>query len=233
MVVLSKEYLNTTCQIHAPNNMMIGVGKVTTIGENYIVLSNTSEGFPTLRFLSFVKITMKHPHAGYKVILASVSESENFQIRLGNLNLLTDDEKRGYFRIHIKMPTRIFLSGSSTDVEQELNAPDSDSQSEPIPFFDVMVKDMSLGGTLIESDAFLQIGQKIVVEIVTPRLAQLFLVTIRRRYRDELEENAPYQYGCVLTEKNNKKLDELCRFILETQSQIIHKVKNGGKSLSK
>ncbi|MFZ2538587.1 MAG: PilZ domain-containing protein [Oscillospiraceae bacterium] len=226
MIIVSKEYLNTTCHIHAPNNMMIGMGKIIVIEDNYIVVSNTSEGFPPLRFLSYVKLTFNSPAAGYKVILASVSDSQNTAIRLGNLNLLTDDEKRGYFRVHITTPTKIFLCGSSLEVEKQNVSSQANPENEAIPFIDVTIKDMSLGGILIESDAFLQLGQRVVVEIVTRKKSEFLLLSVKRRYRDECDENSLYQYGCNFIEKSNKKLDELCRLILEVQSQVIQKIKN-------
>ncbi len=226
MVLLSKEYLNTTCHIHAPNNMMIGIGKINVIKDNYIIVTNTSEGFPPLRFLSYVKVTLNNPIAGYKVILASVSDSESTALRLGNLNLLTDDEKRGYFRVHTTIPTKIFLSNSSLEVEKQNVASQTNSADNSIPFIDVTIKDMSLGGVMIESDAFLQLGQKLVVEIIVRNKPEFLLLSVKRRNRDESDENSLFQYGCNFIEKSNKKLDELCRLILEIQSQIIQKIKN-------
>ncbi|MEG0692383.1 MAG: PilZ domain-containing protein [Oscillospiraceae bacterium] len=225
MVILSKEYLYTTCHIHAPNNMMIGFGKISAVADDHIIISNTAEGFPILRFLSYVKITLLNSVAGYKVILASVSESNSSSIRLGNLNLLTDDEKRGYFRVHVSTPAKIFLSTSSHEVEKQHSSSQTDL-TDPIPSIDVTIKDMSLGGTLVESDTFLQLGQKVVIEIITSKKSEYLLMMVKRRNRDEFDETAPYQYGCTFIEKSNKKLDQLCRHIIEIESQIIQRVKN-------
>lgn len=241
MVYLSKDYLDTVCQIHTVNNTIIGLGKITTIEDNYIIITSSQDNFLIQDFLSCVKITLQSPIEGYKVILGNVSESQTDSIRLSNLHLLTDNQRRDYFRVHVANSTKIFLCNSTDAVENQIKnqanncEPDSENESENenkeedetlIPYINVTIKDLSLGGTFIESDAFLQIGQEIVLEIITHKGPQYLLMTVKRRQQDEMDENSLYQYGCEFNKVSNCKSDALCRLLLEIQSHIIKKVKN-------
>lgn len=223
-MILAKEYLNTACQICATNNVMIGSGRITEVEDNHIIIKSATEEFPVLNFLSYVKVTVNHPSAGYKVILATVTESDVKSMRLSSLFLLTGSEKRGYFRVHISMATRLFYRDAATT--KTLGDASSDVADSSIPSVSVVIKDLSLSGVLFECTQFLQVGQVAVVEIELAKKAEPFLISVKRRINDPYANEKLYQYGCIFNEKNPKKMDELCRLILKLQAQIIHKTKD-------
>lgn len=246
-MVLQNEYLNSLCQVQSPTNQMLCVGKIISIGENYVILGRTTEGLPPLRFLSFVKMTLKHPRAGYKVLLASVTESTEDTLRLSSMITLTADERRGYFRVRTDMPTKIYLCENPQailDREEDLiqsRMRKQEPKSKPIPEMNATIRDLSLGGLLLECSDFLRLGQRVVVEIEMKRGVEYFLISIKRRLDDDersrlktllpsdsdnsLWNSKLYQYGCMFHEKSNIKMDELCRMILEMQAALIQKMK--------
>ena len=225
-MILSKKYVNTTCQIHSPNNMLIGFGKISEAEDTHVLIINKSDDFPDLEFLSFIKVTFSSAVAGYKVILANVGESTQRSIRLVNMTLLTNDEKRDYFRVHVAIPTKVFLSVSVAPVEKQCANTKIDIKQPMIPFIEVIIKDIGLGGVCIAADAYLQLGQKIIIVIVTSKCTQYIPMVVKRRTFDELLDNYPYYYGCTFVEKDNKKLDELCRHVLALQAKMIQQIKN-------
>lgn len=242
-MVIEKEFQESLCQLQSPTNKLICVGKLAIIGENYIVLSKSSpEDFPPIKFLSFVKLTLKHKTGGYKVILASVTEANATSIRLSSMILLTNDERRGYFRLDMDEPTILYLTDqiqSIIDMHNDLikeNKTLEEVEKPLVHYIHVTIKNISLSGLLLQSDTFLQIGQRVYIEIMTKTGLELFAITVRRRVgpnetvSDIMElagsqRTTAVQYGCVINEKSVKKMDKLCRTILETQAAMIQKVK--------
>lgn len=221
-MLLNKEYLNSTCQMQSSTNVILGIAKISSIGENFIILTSDKEDLPPFSFLSFVKLTLKHPTAGYKVIMGSVSESTPDQMRVSSLVLLTSREQRGYFRLHQVTTTTLYLC---QEVAQASMAK-SGYLGNSVPAVETVasvIKDISLSGILLHSPVYLQIGQRVVVELETKSKSELFQISVRRR--TEVEDGVGYDYGCMIHETNNAKMDELCRLILEKQTFIIQKLK--------
>lgn len=223
-MILPKEYLNVICQICTTNNTIVGTGRITEVEDNHIIISNTSDVFPMLKFLTYVKITCNHPTAGYKVILATVTDSSLKAMRLSSLFLLTGSEKRGYFRVHVKMETKLFYR-TSAERKALGDATSENVDDGSIPSIDVVIRDMSLSGVLFDAKEFLQVGQVAVIGIEINKKSEPFLISVKRRFSESNDKDPLYQYGCVFNEKNSKKMDELCRIILKLQADGIRKAK--------
>lgn len=221
-MLLEKEYLNSVCQMHSSTNSMLGTAKISQIGENFIVLTSDKEDLPPFNFLTFIKLTLKHPKAGYKVILGSVSESTPDRTRVSSLVMLTNDERRGYFRLHQVTLTDLYLC-QDVALAAAVKGGYLGPNQPHVEKVSGVIKNISLSGILLNSTTYLQIGQRVVVELETKKGIDLFQISIRRRIEDF--EVGGYDYGCVIHETNNTKMDDLFRFILEKQALIIQKLK--------
>lgn len=235
-MLLPNEFLNTVCQLQNTSNIPIGSGKVVELAQDHMIITATSSNFPPLSFLSFVKVILNHPKAGYCVCVANVSQSDERAIRLSSIIILTTDEKRGYFRVSFDMPSHIYhvphmnlhdLSNPEDSEEMLIRDDTTPLTSAPhdIVPIDVVIKDLSLSGVLFECGEYLQIGQRVIIEIDVKSSVEFFLVVVKRRFKNELEEKSKFQYGCAINEKNSRKIDALCRLILDRQAELIQKVK--------
>lgn len=221
-MLLPKPFLNVDAVVQSPSNKMICLARISKIENDLIVLRANNLPLPLVRFMSFVKLTIKHPTAGYKVILAQINFSSAAEIHACKLSLLADDEKRGYFRVDMDAPTHIYFTDDIDLIrEQKFN-----KKANLVRNCFGVIKNISLSGILLECEDVIEIGEVLTVEIRTRRGVELFPISIKRRILPSEEDHRQfYECGCSFEEANDTKMDNLCSAILEKQSEIIQKMK--------
>lgn len=221
-MLLPKPFLNVEAVLQSPSNKMICVAKITKIENDLVVLRRVNLELPLIRFMSYVKVTIKHATAGYKVILAQVNFSSPDEVHICKLSLLANDEKRGYFRVDMDAPTHVYFSHDMEKIRDQKY----DKSSNIVRNCFGVVKNISLSGILLECEEVIEIGENLSVEIKTRRGLELFPISIKRRILPSDEDHRQfYECGCSFEEANDTKMDNLCSAILDRQAELIQKMK--------
>lgn len=221
-MLLPKPFLEVEAVVQSPSNKMICVAKISDIQQDFVTLQSIKQDLPLIRFMTFVKITIKHPTAGYKVILAQVNFSAPHEMHICKLSLLANDEKRGYFRVDMDAPTHIYF----TDDMELIRDQKFNKKANLVRNCFGVIKNISLSGILLECGEVIEIGEMLTVEIRTKRGVELFPISTRRRILPSDEDHRQfYECGCSFEEANDTKMDNLCSAILDKQSELIQKMK--------
>lgn len=236
-MLLPSGYLNTSCQLQSTNNNILGTGRIVELEIDHMIIESTADAeFPPIAFLSFVKVILNSPSIGTHVCITNVSESTPDRLRLSNIIILTSSERRGYYRVRYNVETDIFTVPNMqlseltnpNDEEEILISNDSaviTQQPYNIQPIHVLIHDISLSGILFETSAYLQIGQRVIIELVHRGESEFYLAMVKRRFKNEMDDAANFQYGCVFNEKNVKKTDKLCRLVMDQQAKLIQRAK--------
>lgn len=206
MLPISKDYLQSTCEIKTPENRLLGTGFLENLAEETIQIHQGSESLPTLHCDTFVNIHILNKALPSKSLVGKVFLSAPEMIRIIEVQNLTDFERRNFFRLKLNISTQAYI-------DQE------DMQSEhAVQLFSIRVTDLSLSGCCIETKRKLEIGDRFVAALTLIDSRTSFNCEVRRKPKSEGRYS---KYGCVFLNNTNRQSDLLCEYIFEKQREQI------------
>lgn len=212
MQALPKEYEMSVCEVKTMDNDLLVAGFISKINDDYIQISSyKDERLPILKFDLPVKISIHNARKGFRIVAGQVYVSADQVLRIVNVNNLQDFERRAFFRVQVKMPSKI------TPLPDEFEG-GTDHASADIP---VVVENLSLSGLLFypeDPKVEFFMGDRYAAELALPGGTLNFNVKI---CRFEKIGNKPTKYGCEFFGYTQKQSDRLCSYIFEIERDIL------------
>ena len=208
MLPIPKEYLRSACEVRRKNNQMIAIGFIEEITEAYVRVGIHKGGLNAGAEKEPIKINIFNSREGFRSIQGQVSSFNYDYIRLADVVVLTEAERRNFFRVDITIRGIIYPDGNNRN-------------NKGIP---VDIENISLGGVLLTCSQELDQQGLFSLQVKLSHIPCLFPCQIRRVLPPE-EVGQPIRYGCAFLESSGREMDELCAFIFEKQREQLSKTK--------
>lgn len=200
-------------------NVLIAVGAVKSVAEDWIVLKGTNNHkLPLVAYNLQVKASILGRDSDFMILVGNVFTSTEHQMKLADLNTLEQYERRNFFRINVKVPMQL-------ELDLPIGAEEVDDSGEVIapPLLHATMLDVSLGGCLIETDADLTIGAVYIVHFVLLQVQHEVRARVRRVAGEQDEHNTHmWKYGCIFESNSERKMDAICKDLFALQRKAIH-----------
>ena len=209
-MVISKEYANSVCEIKSMSNILIAVGRIMEVTEKYIRISSGKNELRVLNFHEEIKVNIFNATLGFKVIVGEVFTSTPGELAISDVSMLTDRERRNFFRVDMELEASILYRRRG-----------------PVHELSAKVLDMSLSGLRVQVDHefFEDDVISVVVDLRTSKTAKKKICTFPCRVVRVIEsaERGELQYGCEYTSKQDDVTqDALCSFLFVKQREFLN-----------
>lgn len=214
MLPIAEEYESSLTEVKSMENDLLATGYIHRITSDYIELVNPDEQMYLIPYDTRVKLSIFNSKLGFQILAGKVYLSTAKLLRIVEISSLGGYEKRTYFRLNVNMPAMM------CPFSEQAEEGDSEAQPEPIS---ITVENISLGGLSFRSDKYLQVGDKVIVDLELPTGPMSFHCEIRRA---NMRSDAPHSYGCRFFDCDDKQIDVLYKFIFQKQIAMLRKRKN-------
>jgi len=209
--VLPVEYINSICEIKTKENEFISSGNIIEIESEYIKIAYKSSDMPLIGCGTEIKVNIFNTRLGFRVLIGQVFTSTHKDIKVVDYITLIESERRNFFRVLVDMQTCVIL------IKDSKASPDY----ERIP---VILRDLSLSGTRIQSKITFERGTVLLVEIIIKGKVHRYQCRVVRLEK-QIEDD--YYYGCEFILYDDHDNDVLCSYLFQMQrEQIQKKTKN-------
>ena len=204
-MLITEDFKGASCDIYRLNDNIIASGKITTVFNDAIVVSD--EHIVPVKPQTMVKMSIHGENVHSEMYVGLVESSDNGFVRVDKIQRFKDFNKREYFRLNVMINSRIQLRNSKNELTDNVIL--------------VKIRDLSLKGLLfVARDKTLLPGQKL--DILLP-LSETYsyTCTIRRK----VDYYRSVGYGCSFDELDTKQEDCLCNYLFAQQRKEIVRLK--------
>lgn len=182
-------------EIYSQNNHFITRGKIVGNTDKTIIVSNDLgiRNAPTGR----VKLTIKDAEGKVSFVSGKLMNWSNSSIEVGEIELIQQGERRGFFRVRAFAYGHLELEGD---------------------YCPIQLMDLSLGGGCVMSLYKLEVGKSFPIKL---DLEDYTLNTVCRVVRQIDEDTYGISFDCL----SEAQLSDLYMIILELQKKMIQKQK--------
>lgn len=205
MLLIPKEYLCSACEVRRQNNQIIAIGFIEEIDEDYVRVGIHKGGLNAEAEKEPIKINIFNSREGFRSIQGHVSGFNYDYIRLTDVVVLTEAERRNFFRVDITICAIIYFDGNNKGIP-------------------VNIENISLGGVLLTCSLGLDYQSRFSLQVKLGHIPCLFPCQIQRILLPD-EDGQPIRYGCAFLESSGREMDELCTFIFEKQREQLRKTR--------
>ncbi|MEG0979185.1 MAG: PilZ domain-containing protein [Oscillospiraceae bacterium] len=205
---IPEQNLLRVCEILAMNGEIIATGRISEITEKQVKIVNSIGNMAVLEGNMLIKVLVHNQVNDGETFVALVYSSNADELIITNVEVLSNFEKREYFRVGMKLDTKCYIDEGSGELD-EMNS------------FKVKVRDLSLRGAFIVTNAILEDNQRLFLVLPLAE-TEIFKCTLKRKVN---YYNKSVGYGCCFEKYTNKQEDLLCQFIFEEQRKLILKAK--------
>lgn len=203
------------CVLQSTDNILIGRGFTTNIGEDSIEIENEN-GLPSLPMGTQVKVVVYGMAGGTHVFSGHVYYASKERLRVDNIVLCTDSEQRKAYRVAINGPGMLMVYTRRPDGEYG-----DKLFEEP-----VTVRDISMGGCLIEADKNVHIrGRALKLRLTMYETIGEFEMEIMSARDKSISEAL---YGMSFRNVNQRMEQVLDLYLLRVQQDQIRKSRRLG-----
>ncbi|HHX56573.1 MAG TPA: PilZ domain-containing protein [Clostridiales bacterium] len=214
MLPISYEYESSICEIKTKENVLLAVGMIKEISEDYIKISEKNDN--SLQLITCgteVKINIISAKNGFRALSGEVFTSTRKEMKITNVIELIDRDRRNFFRVDLDMEALVIFDKHN----------DSDF-SDKIP---VIIKDMSLCGLRIEVNYDIEADSVVMVELVLKGKTLCYQCRIIRLInRDDSNIS---QYGCEFLFNKYDDRDAIWSYLFQKQSEQLRKNRQSQK----
>ncbi|MGN0612703.1 MAG: PilZ domain-containing protein [Porcipelethomonas sp.] len=206
---ISKEYTESVCEIKTMDNVLMAIGKIKDVTEKYVKIYSRKKELRVMNFGEILKINIFNTEMGFKVIVGNVYTSTKGELSIMNVSVLTDRERRNFFRVDMELDARVIFRNRGPSMEE-----------------DIKVLDMSLSGLRFKSQREFAPGSIVSIVLqLTPNSGgrgkeHTFPCKIVRVIDNKNERD--YQYGCEFTGNHDDASDALCSFLFKKQREFLN-----------
>lgn len=212
MAALDERYKNSICEIKSMRNELLTTGRIYTITDDTVEFVHPEEDkMPLLPYNMAVKIGVFNAKLGFRMLMGAVYISTDVFLRVTNVTTLQDFERRGFFRIPVRMPTRVYPIVEGEEATEEA--------AQPIP---VTLEDVSLSGVQISTERSFKVRDTFAIEVQLFKKKLMFHCRITRMAR---EKDGVHYYGCAFFDHTERQMDDLCYDLFQLQRMEMRKRK--------
>jgi len=203
----SQQNLSKICEVLAINGDIVATGRISGITDKNIKITNSVGEMALLNGNMLVKLLVHNNESDDEIFVALVCQSTRSELCLSNVELLANFEKREYFRVSVKIDTKFYINDGTGELDEVKSSK-------------VKVRDLSLRGALLITDAVLEDDQKIYIVLPFSK-PEIFKCIVKRK----VEYLRSVGYGCEFEKYSSQQEDLLCQYIFEEQRKMILKAK--------
>ena len=208
--VISKEYVNSVCEIKSMSNILVAVGRIMEVTEKYIRISSGKNELRVLNFHEEIKVNIFNATLGFKVIVGEVFTSTPGELAISDVSMLTDRERRNFFRVDMQLDASVLYKRRG-----------------PIHELPAKVLDMSLSGLRFSADHEFLVDDvvSIALDLKTTKTARSKPCTLPCRIVRIIEntDHGEFQYGCeFMGTRDDSTEDALCSFLFVKQREFLN-----------
>ncbi len=207
MLNFSQQNISRVCEVLAMNGDIVATGRISEANDKYIKITNSLGKMPLIDGNIFVKLLLHNQEDDTETFVGLVYQSTGEALLLTNVELLSDIEKREYFRVSVKLDTKCYIDDGSGELDE-------------MKSFKVKVRDLSLKGAFVVTNAILESDQKVYLVLPLSE-TKIFSCTVKRK----VEYYKSTGYGCSFEKYTNQQEDLLCQYIFDEQRKMILKAK--------
>lgn len=212
MPAIDEQYKNSICEIKTIQNDLLTTGRIYSVTEDTIEFIHPEDDkMPLLPYNMPVKISVFNARMGFRMLMGTVYISTDIFLRVAGIKSVQDFERRGFFRLPVRMPTHMYPI-----VEQQ--AP---GEEPPMPV-SVQLEDISLSGVQISTPIHMNKGETFSLEVQLFKKKMMFHCRVNRLAR---EENGRRYYGCSFFDHTERQMDDLCYDLFQLQRMEMRKRK--------
>ena len=195
----------------------IAKGHITKITSDYLEVTFNPDYHIFLAPETIVKICVTNSAVGDKIFVGRVYIGSEVKIRLTEILILMDYEKRDFFRINISETVAMYKNPIT--IEETF----SSSQEQ----FNIKLDNISLSGLFFFSDHVFKEGDKVYIILHLATGKTVFECQIYRVSHDNQDDSIDdeYGYGCDFGKLSSKISDLLYRYIHQKQVEHIKRNK--------
>lgn len=214
MLPISYEYESSICEIKTKENVLLAVGMIKEISEDYIKISEKNDN--SLQLITCgteVKINIISAKNGFRALSGEIFTSTRKEMKITNVIELINRDRRNFFRVDLDMEALVIFDKHN----------DSDF-SDKIP---VIIKDMSLCGLRIEVNYDIEADSVAMVELVLKGKTLCYQCRIIRLInRDDSNLS---QYGCEFLFNKYDDRDAIWSYLFQKQSEQLRQKRQSQK----
>lgn len=208
MLPVSRQYLNSPCEMRSMDGGLILQGSMSGLTDEGIEISGRGDRLPIVHCNTVARVNLFNSVLGFRALVGKVYLSTEEFLRVVELQNVADYEKRNFFRVKVDLACTAFPTGKSEgDVDRS---------------FAVTVEDLSLGGLLLSCGKELSEGESLIVRLkLYGENLTLLCRVIRKR-----GGNGPEQgYGCEFLYNTGRQFDLICKYLFDCQREQIRIMK--------
>lgn len=207
------KYLDCVCEVRSLHNELLGVGVVDEGAPDELVLKGaTGHHLPLIHYNTQVKISILSKASDFIILVGTVFTSTAQKMKMTGVTTLQQYERRNFFRVSVNVEAVLYP-------ETESGAQENDGER-PIA---CIMRDISLGGCLLESDSELKLGQRFVMEFVLEQVKHKLKMTICR-HAEAMDQPLPYlRFGGSFGANGDAQIDAVCKDLFVLQRKIIQR----------
>lgn len=207
MLPIPLEYISSVCEVKTLENDLVCTGTINDVTDDYIEITDRTGKMPGVMYGLEVKVNIYNSKQGFRVVVGTVYTSSDQFIRLVDISNILDYERRHFFRVETKM------FGYMKPAVRPMSEDEPEEER-------VTVRDISLGGALIETENELHIGDRFKLRLNLAHNSVVFSCAVRR-IKDSPESK--HLYGCAFDGYSDFQSNILCAYIFQRQKEHIHK----------
>jgi len=220
MISIPVEYKDSICEIKTMENELIAIGFIRDITPEYIEVVDKFENLSLIRYETQLKITIFNSKLGIRVLIGRVYISTIEFLRIVDVINLLDYERRSFFRVETKLLGHMRVTKKAQTGQALPEDPNA---------IQIKIKNLSLGGALIESQYPLETGDRVTITFKLNHWESVFECVIRRIKEVNTDQT---RYGCEFLNASPKQMNELCSYIFQRQREL-HRRDNREKHAAK
>lgn len=219
----SQSYVSSACEIKTINNELFATGYISEVNEDQVTIRDRYGQLPISEYGRIVKVCVYNYQLGFRVLVGKVYTSTNDFIQVVEVIPLIEYERRNFFRVSVNIPGTVRRRASDAEEEEQELFPGIIPPTVDVTPHQVVIRDISLGGVLVETREDFGEGEKLRVSFKMRQTDAHFKCVSRRKITPEGE--SILRIGCEFEALNNALSSELCAFIFQKQREQIDKRK--------
>lgn len=210
MLPVSEQYVSFPCEIKSMNGDPILYGFISRIADEEMEISGNGDRLPIVHCNTIVKLNLYHRTLGFKALVGKVYLSTEKLIRVVNLQLAADYEKRNFFRV------RVCLECSVMPVSK------NEGNNGNRRVYSAVMENLSLGGLLFSCGEKLETGEALIVCL---NLYDADLSLPCKIIRRSGSPGTQWKYGCEFLDNTGRQFDVICKYLFDCQRDQIRMIK--------
>lgn len=206
------DYKNSACKIYSRESSLICIGKISVVEADFIAVVKEKYNFPVYPYASDVAIVFEG-YTRHIIYKATVEKSSKDTLILINLNILTQQNRRKFFRVNVNISTISKFMYSESD-------PKYRSYKTNVVEMPIFIHNISCSGLLIETPEPIKTGTIMEITIPLANKTDLLLNVESTRWVSTQDGNLN-MYGCEFVDNKASVIDILYKQILKFEQQMI------------